>query len=528
MSDVAPGGAQPYGESPYGEVSYGEPPQNARRGLRALILSLVLAVVVAGGAVAFYEADPFHLFRAGPQAAVAVPDDALFYVGVDLNPAATQKIDAVRFLDHFPGFARSVGSIDANSDLRRVIFSKATAANPCPGLTYDHDIKPWIGDKFGLAGMPPAQTGGSPVPVVAIQIINEAAARDGIHALQRCSSGGTSFGFAFVGNYAVFAETQAQATRYATAAGHRSLADNPAYSADMRSLGDLGVISGWVDVKAVLRAVGSQSIGSLDSAGMLNGKPLRVAGTFRFEGGSAELAASVTGGQEISHDPNQVVDLPDSTAFALSWAGGGQRIASSWQNFVQHMRASDSAIDQQIQQFETQTGLQLPRDLETVLGKNFLLAVDGPGFSSGLLSGSNESQPNIGLRLTNDPAKLDQVYDKVLRLLQSQLGGVPLVKRDFSDGIVVAGNSAYAERMGKLDGHLGDSPDFRSVLPNAADDEFVVYFDFNSVEDTIVQALQQSGEGQDVIDNVRPLRAVGLAESVTGNYTNISLRVSVD
>ncbi len=528
MSDVPPGGGQPYEETSYDDVSYGQPPSNARRGLRALILSLVLAVVVAGGAVAFYKADPFHLFRAGPQAAVAVPDNALFYVGADFNPAAKQKIDAVRFLDHFPGFARSVGSLNANSDLRRVIFQKAIAGQACPGLSYDHDIKPWIGDKFGVAGMPPAHTGGSPVAVVALQIISESAAKDGIHALQHCSSGGSAFGFAFVGNYVLLAETQAEATRYAAAADRTSLADNPAYSADMRSLGDLGVLSGWVDVNALVHAVGGTDAQTLGNAQLLTGKPVRVAATFRFEGGSAQLAASVYGGTEISHDPNQVVDLPDSTAFAISDAGGAQRVAASWQNILKQMRTSDSAIDENIQQFETQTGLQLPQDLETVFGKNLMLAVDGSGFTSGLLSGTSESPPSIGLRLTNDPAKLDQVYDKVLRLVQSQLGGVPLVKRDFPDGIAVASTSAYADELGKLDGNLGKTPDFLSVLPDAADDELVVYFDFNAVQDAIVQALQQSGVGQDVIDNIKPLRALGLSESVTGNYTSLSLQVSVD
>ena len=42
--------------------------------------------------------------RARQQAAEAIPADAVFYVGIDLDPSAEQKINALRFLNHFPAF----------------------------------------------------------------------------------------------------------------------------------------------------------------------------------------------------------------------------------------------------------------------------------------------------------------------------------------------------------------------------------------------------------------------------------------
>jgi hypothetical protein len=47
-----------------------------RTGLVAVIVAVAFALVVGGG-VAIYALDPFHLFHSGPQAAVALPSDAL-------------------------------------------------------------------------------------------------------------------------------------------------------------------------------------------------------------------------------------------------------------------------------------------------------------------------------------------------------------------------------------------------------------------------------------------------------------------
>ncbi len=119
------------------------------------IIAVVVAVVIAGSAVAFTVLkDRFS--AAGPQAAEAIPSDAVFYVGIDLDPSAEQKINALRFLNHFPAFKEASGVTDADTDIRKTFFDKVLGPM-CPGLSYDNDIEPWIGSKFAVAGMPPAQ-----------------------------------------------------------------------------------------------------------------------------------------------------------------------------------------------------------------------------------------------------------------------------------------------------------------------------------------------------------------------------------
>ena len=201
-----------------------------RRGAKVVVLAVVLAVLVAGSAVAFYKTDPFHLFRAGPQAAVAIPSGALFYAGVDLNPAAKQKVNALLFLRHFPDLADKSGLQDENVDLRRVFVTNHSVRQVCPGLTYDGDFKPWLGDKFGVAGMPGASAGAAPNLVIAVQIINKAKAEEFLDTLRTCKATVPTFGAAFVDNYLLLAQTQQLADRYADAAQQSSLADNTDYT----------------------------------------------------------------------------------------------------------------------------------------------------------------------------------------------------------------------------------------------------------------------------------------------------------
>src|SRR5262249_20066511 len=160
--------------------------------------------------------------------------------------SAAQKVDALRFLTHFPGFKDASGVTDANTDVRRTIMDKLFDSEACTNLTFDADVKPWMGSKFAIAGMPPSEGSTDPIPVGVVEVTDSAAAKTGLDKLSKCGSeSDSSFGLAFTGDYAVIAETQDQADQYADAASLESLADKPEFSADMDSLGDLGIVTAW-------------------------------------------------------------------------------------------------------------------------------------------------------------------------------------------------------------------------------------------------------------------------------------------
>jgi hypothetical protein len=497
-----------------------------RRGVKALLIGLVMVVLLGGGAFAFYKADPFNLFRTGPQAAEALPADSVFYFGIDLDPSAEQKINALRFLQKFPSFGDVTGVRDARDDVRRTIVEEALESAECPDVTYDDDVEPWIGNKFGV-GAVMSEQGSDPDVMVVLETSDQDAAEAGLTALAECA-GGEPFGIAPVGDYVLVAETQRLADRFAADAEEASLADSDKFSADMEELGDLGLGTMWVDVETIVSSVGAEEIFGSGEA-LMSAAFQRTAATFRFEADSAEVV-SVTYGDmpDVGGGDNPIVDLPDSTAFAMSLSGGEESLLDSWDTVLETARSNGLDVEREIADLETQTGLNLPDDLATVLGDNVMMAMDSEGLTSEAIEAADPSLFDIGWRLTNDPQELNAVYDKVLGLLEEEMGEVPYSKKDAEDGIVLATNDEYADRLAALDGNLGDSTAFQSVVDDADSQQFVAFFNWDSVEPQIIEALEESGESQEVIDNVRALQAIGVASGIEGDYVTMSMQVSVN
>lgn len=510
-------------------------PTGSHRGLKVLVLSVVLALMVGGGAFAFYQADPFHLFRAGPQASEALPADAIFYAGVDLDPTASQKINALRFLNHFPSFRENAGLSDVNADVREALLGKAIDKLHCAGVDYEHDVKPWLGERFGIAVMPPTSADTTPV-AVAIQVSDDDAATKGIAALNACDDavsspldGGSSLGISFVNGFMLLSDSQPQADAYATSAGEHALADDVDFKADIGSLGDLGVATMWVDAKAAVAAYGDKlpQAGDLTS---LTSSLGRYAATFRFASDHVEVEASAYSDNSVAEvGDNPVVKLPGSTVLAISASGGDQRVAQAWKTGIDEARSVDPQIDEQISQFERQTGFSLPADIETLFGHNLMLALDQQGLTADNLRAGDPSTLSFGARFTNDPAKLDALYTKLVDLIDSANGGqVDVAKKDFPDGVAIASNEAYAQRLGGLDGDLGDTDAFRSVVDDGAGQAFVMFVNVDAVKSQILEAMTRSGVSQEVIDNLRPLKAFGVSGDVQGHYQHVTMRLSVD
>lgn len=120
------------------------------------------------------------------------------------------------------------------------------------------------------------------------------------------------------------------------------------------------------------------------------------------------------------------------------------------------------------------------------------------------------------------------MYDQIDTLLREQVGaGNPFVKKETSDGLVVATNDSYADALAG-NGGLGDSDAFTSVVSDAASQEFVLFFNFDQVEDQILQAARSAGAPSQVIDNLRPLQALAVTANTEGSYLHASLVVSVN
>jgi hypothetical protein len=159
-----------------------------------------------------------------------------------------------------------------------------------------------------------------------------------------------------------------------------------------------------------------------------------------------------------------------------------------------------------------------------------MVAVDKDGLGS-LMGGG--SQINAGFRFTGDREKLSDLYSRVVAVLHSATGEqAPFSKQDFDRGLAIASNDAYARRLAQLGGSLGDSENFQSVVDDGADQQFVLFFNWDLVEDEILTSMESGfgmdPEAQKIADNLRPLRAFGISGQVDGDYGVTHVVVSVD
>ncbi len=99
-----------------------EPPAGRPAWKRPAIVGggVAAAVLIGAGAFAFVQ-----LSGGGPQPHDVLPDTAVAYARIDLDPSAGQKVAALRLIRKFPDLARELGIKNPEQDVRRLIVEEA-------------------------------------------------------------------------------------------------------------------------------------------------------------------------------------------------------------------------------------------------------------------------------------------------------------------------------------------------------------------------------------------------------------------
>src|SRR3712207_2879500 len=121
-----------------------EPAERSRRGRGGLVAGGAAAVVALGAAGAWGVAS---FMSGGQEAAEVVPADALAYVSLNLDPDGGQKLEAYRTLKKFPALQKYLDASSGGEDLRRALVEPILAEADCPGVTFEDDVAPWLGDR---------------------------------------------------------------------------------------------------------------------------------------------------------------------------------------------------------------------------------------------------------------------------------------------------------------------------------------------------------------------------------------------
>ena len=483
------GGQPPQGPG-FGQGQRQPEPKKRRGKVVPLIAALAMVLVVAGGGIFAYGK-----LKSGDQPAAVLPGTAVAYARVDLNPSAGQKVAAIRFLLKFPSVKDKLGLTGEKDDLRQTLFEqiKKYAGDDLADVDYDKDIKPWLGERAGVAALPPADGKKEPTVVVAVQVKNEGEATKGLDKLMAKED--KKPGRAFSNGYVLLADDQATVDAAVATAKDNPLDKNAKFSADMDKLGEQGFTSVWADMKGIASISGkvdSEALGGVGDASM--------AAALRFDSSSVELKGVVQGDKSIKVNAADAGDLitklPDSTAGAVAVSGGENLVDTLWQQLE---KASNGNIKQLTESITNETGLTLPDDLKSLLGKNLAVAIDKDA-SKG---------PKVAARMETDPAKAEPVVEKLTSLLRSKTSAdVPIEKAKDDDTLVVATDKDYAEQVLK-GGNLGQSDNFKQALPDTKGAVTIGYVDFEAAN----SLSQRFGSDKDLA----ALRSGGFVVRSTGD-----------
>lgn len=498
-------------------------PSAPRRTRRLAIVGAVVAlVVVAGGAGSYAVYN--KLSGGGAQPHDVIPASVDAYARLDLDPSASQKIELFKFIRKFPDAAKELGITSADQDVRKLVFDELVS-DACPDVDYEDDVEPWLGERIGMGGWFEEEKF-----VVAVQVTDESKARDGIKKLFACDD--EDYGITFLDGYAVLSEDQKTVDDAVKEALKTPLGEDKAFLADFDELGDQGVASAWIDVKAM------SDIPELKESAGEQAKILEqidsVATTLRVDGSTIELAA-VSGIPDAYEDKSAPLSkLPADTVVGLSYAGIGEQVREQYDTLLKEFNGESGgefsesgripSAEDMIEYFEESTGLKLPEDLETFFGDSITLAI-GPKNLEKVASFSDPSDIaslDVALRMVSDPDKALDLAKRIADLARE--GGVELSTTATDDGAIIASNPDAADALVHTVGRLGDEKTFASVMPYGEDAVNGLYVNVGAILDKILEADPPDDVAED-IEEAKAIEAFGMSTALRNDRAVYSIRL---
>lgn len=493
------GGQPPYG-SP--ETMQWQPEPKKRGKLIPLVAGVAVVAVIAGGGIFAYGK-----LAGGGQPAEVLPGNSVAYARIDLNPSAGQKVAAVRFMLKFPSAKEKIGLTSDKDDLRQKLFDliKKDAGDDLADVDFEKDIKPWLGDRAGVAAVPGKQ-GEEPDAVVAVEVKDEKKATAGLDKL--FANDDEKPGRVFTEGYVLLSEDQATVDAAVASGKDSPLSENATFKADMDALGEQGFVSMWADMKG-LSAIAPKGLAGADTSSLPEGS---AAAALRFDAQYVELKGIARGDKSIkvssANAGDQIAKLPDTTAGAFTLSDGANLVDTVWAQ-LEKTAGKELNLPELTKGFTDEYGLVLPDDLKPLLGKNLSVAVDK----------DSSNGPKIAARIETDPAKAEAVVDKVTELIQtrSPVGEIPIKKAKDDKTLVIATDQEYADEVLK-GGNLGQSESFKQAVPDMSGAVAVGYVDFAAIG----SLDEEIGNDKDYA----ALRSAGLTSRVTGDgQAEFTLRV---
>ncbi len=472
-----------------------------------IAVAALAAIVIGGGAFAVVKI----MGGGGDQPSTAMPDTTAVYAQVDIDPSVGQKVAALKFFD---GMDTKELEEMRDGQGREALFDwiAEDGDNALSDMDYEEDVEPWLGDRAGV-GVVSGATTEDLVPILAIQVKDEAAAESFLNEVVEAEDETDDVEFFFRGDYAVFAgPAEIEGVKQALDAG--TLADSDAFTSDVSSLGEQGIVSMWADLPAfqelsdsVNKEMGmslsdAATTPFIDSQAELEG---RLAATLRFEDDAIELygAAFDSGAETIAggDSAHLISTLPEDTAAAFGIEHGDQYVDQVW-TLLEEAYPNDVA---EVQQEAAAEGFNLPEDVKTLVGDSMVIAA-GPEIVN--LDTMDDSNVPVGYQAHTDA---DAAVDLIDRVIAASGEDLPVPYGAEGDTFIVAGSEPYYDALAG-GGDLGSNRAFELSVPDADDADVAAFVSLNEFESAYLGEIEDDQE-RTVVES---MAAVGMRASSDG------------
>jgi hypothetical protein len=481
-----------------------QPERRTKSGLVAVVATVAAVVLVAGGGVAAWQ----FLLAGGSRPAEVLPSSTFALATLDLDPSGGQKLEAIRTLRKFPSVREDTGLTDG-SDPMKELFEEIQQQDSCKGLDYERDIEPWLGSRAAVGGV--LMGDDKPAPVAALQVKDAEAARGGLEKLRACAEADEDdFGWAMAEDHVVLSDTTGHAEAIVAAGAKTPLSEDAGFQRWTDEVGADAVLSLYVAPEAAeiaAKASGEEVDG--DSFAELLENFKGAAAALRFADGGIELSFAGGGGKVVegAEDVSEHVGaLPADTALVLA--------ASVPKGVFDELTEDEAATDF----LAGMLGLDLPQDLEDLLGESISLSVGGDAPEDLEQLEAFDSVP-VGALVHGDEEDVRAVVDKL-----TGAGEVPVVVESGDGRVAVASTREYARQLVEK-GALTDDAGFRDAVPDADKAELVFYVDVDSEwRDLLDQVL----EDDETSANLEVVRGFGISSWSDGDVSHGLVRLSLN
>ena len=480
-------------------------PTPSGKGRTVALVGGILALVGlgAGGAFAWQQVG-----GGGAQPESVLPSTTNAFAKVDLDPAGGQKLDAIRFARKFP---KAKEQVHEDSDLREVVIKGLQEDRALEGLDYAKDVEPWLGKRLGFGLVPGKDADSKPVPVVALAVTDQDAARKSLPKLAGSLDGECQV----LDDYAVCTEQgNGQLAAVVSAARKSSLSESATFTKDMADLGEDGIAAAWFDASKLSRAMGD-----LDTSPLM-GLPTKAnaaghgAYALRFDGPNLELAGHINGLSTAiapgSTGTTGLTELPEGTLAAVGVANAGEQLRTAWPGIEKSLKsiAGEQQFADGLAEAQNALGITLPEDLFKALGTQLTLAFGGMGEGHG--------DPQVAIVTNGDRA----VLQKLANLGGEQTMGTPLTLKPTGNRSVLALSDGYADTVASGSG-LAGTDTFKAALPDAAKAKFAAYADIAG----LVAEFKDEASPEQAKD-LAPLAAFGVTATGSGDHAEFRVRLT--